>query len=77
MQQIEGRNVSNPFALMGDPDAVAAALKRAKSWNLKSRICHPLDRPSHARLSKELAQFDAIVEAESGSEGGIEGGSDA
>ncbi len=69
MQQIEGRNVSNPFALMGDPDAVAAALKRAQSWNLKSRVCHPLDRPSRARLSKELAQFDAFVEAESGSEG--------
>ena len=69
MQQIEGRNVSNPFALMGDPEAVAAALKRAKSWNLKSRVCHPLDRPSRARLSKELAQFDAFVEAESGDEG--------
>ena len=69
MQQIEGRNVSNPFALMGDPEAVAAALKRAKSWNLKSRVCHPLDRPSRARLSKELAQFDAFVEAESGAEG--------
>jgi len=68
MQQIEGRNVANPFALMGDPDAVAAALKRAKSWNLKSRVCHPLDRPSRARLSKELAQFDAFVDAESGSE---------
>ena len=69
MQQIEGRNVTNPFALMGDPEAVAAALKRAKSWNLKSRVCHPLDRPSRARLSKELAQFDAFVEAESGDEG--------
>lgn len=69
MQQIEGRTVSNPFALMGDPEAVAAALKRAKSWNLKSRVCHPLDRPSRARLSKELAQFDAFVESESGVEG--------
>jgi len=77
MQQIEGRNVSNLFALMGDSDAVAAALKQAKSWNLKSRVCHPLDRPSRARLSKELAQFDAFVEAESGTEGGTEGGTDA
>lgn len=72
MQQIEGRYVSNPFALMGDHEAVAAALKRAQSWNLKSRVCHPLDRPSRARLSKELAQFDAFVEAESGSEGGAD-----
>lgn len=64
MQQIESRTSVNPFALMGDPDAIAAALARAKSWNLKSRVCHPLDRPSRARLSKELAQFDAFVEAE-------------
>ena len=72
MQQIEGRIVSNPFALMGDPEAVAAALKRAQSWNLKSRVCHPLDRPSRTHLSKELAQFDAVVEAESGSEDGAD-----
>lgn len=72
MQHIEGSNVSNPFALMGDPDAIAAALERAKSWNLKSRVCHPLDRPSRTRLSRELAQFDAFVEAESGSEGGTD-----
>ena len=76
MQQIEGRNVANLFALMGDSDAVAAALKRAKSWNLKSRVCHPLDRPSRARLSKELAQFDAFVEADSRSEGSSEGSSE-
>ena len=64
MQQIESHNAVNPFALMGDPDAIAAALARAKSWKLKSQVCHPLDRPSRARLSKELAQFDAFVDAE-------------
>ena len=65
MQPIETCNVPNPFALMGDPDAIAAALKCATTWNLKTRVCHPLDRPSRARLSKELTQFDAVVDAES------------
>ena len=64
MQQTNSRAAANPFAQMGDPDAIAEALRRAKSWNLKSRVCHPLDRPSRARLSKELAQFDAFVDAE-------------
>ena len=54
----------NPFALMGDRTAVLAALERAKRWNLKSRVCHPLDRPSPARLALELARFDAQVDAE-------------
>ena len=65
MQNLETRAQVNPFVMLGDADAVSEALKRAKSWNLKSRVCHPLDRPSRARLSKELAQFDAIVDAES------------
>jgi hypothetical protein len=65
MQQIEAGTAVNAFALMSDPEAVAAALKRARAWNLKSQICHPLDRPSRARLSKELAQFDAFIDAES------------
>ena len=69
MQHIESRNAVNPFALMGNPDAIAEALKCAKSWKLKSQVCHPLDRPSRARLSKELAQFDAFVEAEAAGRG--------
>ena len=64
MQQIENPSAFNPFAHMGNPEAVAEALMRAKSWNLKSRVCHPLDRPSRKRLSKELARFDAFVDAE-------------
>lgn len=66
MQQVT-TNANNPFAQMGDPDAVADAIRRAAQWKLKSRVCHPLDRPSRARLSKELAQFDAAVEAENSS----------
>ena len=65
MQNLETRAQVNPFVMLGDADAVSEALKRAKSWNLKSRVCHPLDRPSRARLSKELAQFDAFIDAES------------
>lgn len=69
MQQIESRTPVNPFLMLGDAEAVNEALKRAKSWNLKSRVCHPLDRPSRARLSKELAQFDAFIDAETFAEG--------
>jgi hypothetical protein len=72
MQHTASRTAVNPFAQMGDPDAIAAAIKRAQSWNLKSRVCHPLDRPSRVRLSKELAQFDAFIEAESGGESGLD-----
>ena len=64
MQAIESQSAFNPFAQMGNPDAVAEALTRAKSWNLKSRVCHPLDRPSRKHLTRELAQFDALVDAE-------------
>ena len=64
MQQVEIQPAFNPFAQMGNPDAVAEALTRAKSWNLKSRVCHPLDRPSRKHLTRELAQFDALVDAE-------------
>ncbi|MBL8383082.1 MAG: hypothetical protein JNM90_08420 [Burkholderiales bacterium] len=67
MQRIDRSHAVNPFAMLGDSQAVADAIRRAQSWNLKSRVCHPLDRPSRARLSKELAQFDAFVDAEGAS----------
>lgn len=56
----------NPFAQMCDPDAVKNALEHAAKWTLKSRMCHPLDRPSRARLTRlnrEQAAFDAAVDA--------------
>jgi len=64
MQPTENSAPVNPFLMLGDAEAVNEALRRAKAWNLKSRVCHPLDRPSRARLSKELAQFDAFIDAE-------------
>ena len=53
----------NPFAIMCDPDAVKHALEQASKWNLQSRLCHPLDRPSRSRLSGEVAAYDAAIEA--------------
>ncbi len=53
----------NPFALMCDPDAIRNALAHAAKWTLESHVCHPLDRPSRARLSREQAVFDAAVDA--------------
>ena len=56
----------NPFAQMCDPDAVTNALAQAAKWTLKSRMCHPLDRPSRAqliRLNREQAAFDAAIDA--------------
>lgn len=53
----------NPFATMGDPDAVKNALEQASKWTLNSRMCHPLDRPSRARQAKEVAAYDALIEA--------------
>lgn len=70
MQPNPNRAAANPFALMADPQAVANALACAKAWNLKSQVCHPLDRPSRARLSREQAQFDAFVEAEAAAQRG-------
>ena len=53
----------NPVALMCDPVAVKNALEHAAKWSLTSHVCHPLDRPSRARLSREQAVFDAEVES--------------
>ena len=53
----------NPFALMYDQDAIKNALEQASKWTLNSRMCHPLDRPSRARLARDVAAHDALIEA--------------
>ena len=53
----------NPFAMMCDPEAVKHALEHASKWNLESHVCHPLDRPSRARLNGDVAAYDAAIEA--------------
>jgi hypothetical protein len=52
--------VSNPFALMMEPQAVFEAMQRSERLaRLKSRICRPLDKPL-------LAQGDSLdADAES------------
>ncbi len=53
----------NHFAnLFGGVDA-AEAIRKAEGWNLKSRVCHPLDRPMRGR-GAELAKFDAEIDAD-------------
>jgi hypothetical protein len=50
------QTVSNPFALMMDPDAVFAALANSdRLGRLKSRICRPLDNPRPAPGEAALA----------------------
>jgi len=54
--------VSNPFALMMDPEAVFAALARSERLpRLHSRICRPLDKPQAVRAdSTDAATFDEV-----------------
>jgi hypothetical protein len=61
---LDPNRLGNAFALIADPATVRRAIDQASRWQIKSRVCRPLDRPSRARLSRELAQFDAMVEAE-------------
>ena len=52
----------NHFAnLFGGIDA-EAAIRQAEGWNLKSRVCHPLDCPNRAGKSADLARFDAAID---------------
>ena len=49
-----GQTVSNPFALMMDPEAVFAALASSdRLARLKSRVCRPLDKPLAARIDAD------------------------
>lgn len=62
---LEPQHLGNAFALICDPSAIANAIDKSRRWQLKSRVCRPLDRPARSRVSPELAQFDAMIEAES------------
>jgi len=56
--------VSNPFALMVEPEMVFAALERSdRLARLKSTICRPLDNPRPEKPVVGLNSFDAEVEA--------------
>lgn len=54
--------VSNPFALMMNPDAVLAAMAGSdRLGRLQRRICKPLDKPLIPK-SPEDAAFDKEVD---------------
>lgn len=52
--------VSNPFALMMEPEAVFAAIERSERLaRLQSRICRPLDKPMIAHSDAAPEPLDA------------------
>jgi hypothetical protein len=54
--------VSNPFALLLNPEAVVAEMERSERLNrLSSRICRPLDRPHPAGASESQADDSNLV----------------
>ena len=57
--------VSNPFALMMDPEQVFQAIERSDRLNrLQRRVYHPLDKPLIPRVVADVASFDRSVDAE-------------
>ena len=57
--------VSDPFALMMNPQRVLAAIERSERLAcLQSRICRPLDRPQLARRGAELDEFDGAIDSQ-------------
>jgi hypothetical protein len=53
----------NRFALILDKDAIKAALEHAATWNLKPRVCRPLDTYTGKGYNAELSRYDEAVEA--------------
>lgn len=57
--------VSNPFALMLNPEAVFSAMERSERLGcLQARICRPLDKPLIPKVGDDVADFDARVDGE-------------
>lgn len=55
--------VSNPFALMMDPESVVAAMGRSERLALLNRqVFRPLDKPLVAKVNAEAAAFDELVD---------------
>ena len=52
----------NHFANLFGGLVVEEAIKKAEGWNLKSRVCHPLDRPVGKKRSADLAKFDESID---------------
>jgi len=57
--------LSNPFALMMDPQAVLAALEQStRLAQLKRRICRPLDKSANGSSVHEEPESDSSVAIE-------------
>ncbi len=57
--------VSDPFALMMDPQRVIQAMERSdRLARLQRRVCHPLDKPLIACKATEVNEFDSMIDAQ-------------
>jgi len=55
--------ISNPFALMMNPDAVLAAMAGSdRLHRLQRRICKPLDKPLIPKAPDAAASFDDEID---------------
>jgi hypothetical protein len=53
----------NRFALILDKDTIKDALEHAAKWNLKPRVCRPLDTYTGKGYNAEVSRYDEAVEA--------------
>lgn len=57
--------VSNPFALMMNPEVILQAMERSDHLShLQRRVCRPLDKPLIPHAGTEVDAFDLAVDAE-------------
>ena len=55
--------VSDPFALMMNPQGVIHAMECSdRLAGLQRRVCRPLDRPLLAHQASELDEFDSKID---------------
>jgi hypothetical protein len=55
--------LSNPFALMMDPERITQAIAKSESLRrLSQRECRPLDKPVIRSKSAEIAAFDSKID---------------
>jgi len=64
--EVSNAEVSNPFALLLNPEVVVKAMESSDRLSrLHSRVCRPLDRPvipAAAKADDPVAAFDAAIE---------------
>ncbi|PXW98026.1 hypothetical protein C7444_103117 [Sphaerotilus hippei] len=61
------QQITNPFALMMDPQAVLFAVEHSdRLQRLKRRVCRPLDKPMIPHALSEIEAFDQGIDEEVG-----------